>query len=139
MNGVAHDAVAHDTMASIMQVSITLVSFHQECLQGNFTRLQHLHADMQSQQNRAQSKQEVVRAYLHFGQSVETSAQLLACYLAHTVTIAIITRANLCMHSVDTSRQQGLVSLKCRTTVGLEQSGLQHIAAALQCCTPAVC
>ena len=43
-----------------MQVSITLVSFHQECLQGNFGRLQQLRADIQSQDYRAKSQQEVV-------------------------------------------------------------------------------
>ena len=45
------------------QVSITLVSLHQECLQGNFSRMQQLRDNISTGgQNLAQSQQEMVSA-----------------------------------------------------------------------------
>ena len=47
---------------SNLQVSITLVSLHQECLQGNFSRIQQLKQHMDSGAQRlAKSQQEAVR------------------------------------------------------------------------------
>lgn len=54
------------TEVSNLQISITLVSLHQECLQGNFSRIQHLKQHMNSSAQRlAKSQREAVRLLLH--------------------------------------------------------------------------
>ena len=56
----------HDmlTEVSILQVSITLVSLHQECLQGNFSRIHQLKQHMNSGAQRlAKSQQEAVCSF----------------------------------------------------------------------------
>ena len=67
------------TKLSKLQVSITLVSLHQECLQGNFSRIQQLKQHVDSGAQRlAKSQHEAVRFIGLFSACMFSSAA--ACF-----------------------------------------------------------